>query len=98
MFVVIYRWRLKPGREDDFVAAWSRTTEVIREKCGSGGSALAGKADGTWAAIARWPDREAWKNCHATDDALITMRECIEQSFPYEELDVVADLWCGLSS
>jgi hypothetical protein len=29
MFIVLYRWRLHPGMEDSFVAAWSRITGAV---------------------------------------------------------------------
>jgi heme-degrading monooxygenase HmoA len=38
MFVALYRWKLKRGKEDQFREAWSQVTRSIREKCGSLGS------------------------------------------------------------
>src|SRR3546814_20835719 len=39
-FVAAYWWRVHPGKEDQFRAAWRRGTELIREKYGSLGSRL----------------------------------------------------------
>jgi hypothetical protein len=56
MFVAIYRWRLRPGMESQFVDGWERVTRAIDAECGSHGPRLHKCADGTWLAYARWPD------------------------------------------
>ena len=38
MFAVLYRWQVKPGREDEFRDAWHRATEAIYQHRGSLGS------------------------------------------------------------
>src|SRR3546814_12446377 len=57
-FVAAYWWRVHPGQEDQFRAAWRRGTELIREKYGSLGSRLHREArtDGTprFVGIAEW--------------------------------------------
>ena len=94
MFVAIYRWRVRPEREADFVAAWERVTRAIHASCGSGGSALFRDDDGTFVAVARWPDRETRDRCEASGaDDLAIMRACIEESFPERRLECVSDLW-----
>lgn len=40
MFIAVYWWRVHPGKEDQFRAAWRRGTELIRERYGSYGSRL----------------------------------------------------------
>jgi len=53
-FVVLYRWRLKPGSEETFVRAWSDRTKALLE-LGSLGSRLHRGDDGIWYSYARWP-------------------------------------------
>ena len=60
MFVVLYRWRIKPGQEEQFRAAWARATEKITARYGALGSRLHQVDDGSWLAYAQWPDRERW--------------------------------------
>jgi hypothetical protein len=94
MFAAIYRWRLKPGEESAFQAGWARITELAKARCGSYGSSLFRASDGSWAAIALWPDREARTRCFAgasLDDAAdALMRGAIDQTLADFELDSVA--------
>ena len=46
MFVAAYWWKVKPGKEAQFRAAWRRGTELIREHYGSLGSRLHRDAEG----------------------------------------------------
>jgi len=57
MFVVVYRWKVKPGGEDQFREGWREMTQSIYETFGSRGSRLHRAEDGTWVAYAQWPDR-----------------------------------------
>ncbi|MFQ3595035.1 MAG: antibiotic biosynthesis monooxygenase [Sphingomonadaceae bacterium] len=61
MFVAVYWWRVKPGKEDQFRAAWRRGTELIRERYGSLGSRLHQDRDGRFVGYAEWPDEETWQ-------------------------------------
>ena len=99
MFVAIYRWRLDPEREQDFVAHWQRIT-LDGLAGGSGGSSLFRDAQGTWVAIARWPSREARDRFFgaldgSADDALMSQRArlAVIERLPDEELDSVMDCW-----
>ena len=61
MFVAVYWWRVKPGKEEQFRAAWRRGTELITAKYGSYGSRLHRNHDGRFVGYAQWPDYETWK-------------------------------------
>ena len=65
MFVAAYWWKVHPGKEDQFRAAWCRGTERIRAIYGSLGSrlhyeVLAG-GGGRFIGVAEWPDRQTWQ-------------------------------------
>lgn len=104
MFVVIYRWRLHPGLEPDFIANWQQLTE-LGIMAGSGGSSLFKHADGCWVAIARWSSRDAREHAFAKlasdslDPALgeRASRAVIER-FPDQELESVLDLWTPMAA
>lgn len=61
MFVAVYWWRVHPGKEAQFRAAWRRGTELITAKYGSLGSRLHENADGRFVAYAEWPDEATWR-------------------------------------
>ena len=46
MFVAGYWWKVHPGKEEQFRAAWRRGTQLIQEKYGSLGSRLHQDKDG----------------------------------------------------
>jgi len=94
MFVVVYRWRLKPEKVDTFAAAWSCVTSRIRERCGSYGSALFESDDGIHTAIALWPDRDSRERCDIdAEDDLAIMSASIAENFPEQCLEDVQNLW-----
>ncbi len=65
MFVVVYRWRLKPGFEASHRAGWRAVTEAIRRAHATGGSRLHRDADGAYIAYAVWPDEASWERARA---------------------------------
>ncbi len=94
MFVAVYRWRVKPGREEEFAQSWELVTRAIHEECASAGSALFRGDDGTHTAIACWPDRETRERCSAdVDNHIATMKDCTEERFPEQRLETVKNLW-----
>ncbi|MDC0722908.1 antibiotic biosynthesis monooxygenase family protein [Nannocystis bainbridge] len=100
MIRVMYWWKVEPGQEDAFAAAWSQVTRWIREhKPGARGSLLLRSAEDPheFVAIARWTSREAWEASPQLDDAEMqvhrqTMRTTAERSRPAVFFEEVADL------
>ena len=93
MFVVLYRWRIKPGTEDRFATAWTEATRSLLAR-GSLGSRLHAGNDGYWYGYAQWPDAQARASAFASDaqhDAGLRMRECIAESLPEIVLTPVSD-------
>lgn len=93
MFAVVYRWRVRPEKEQLLVDGWHRVTLAIRQECGSYGSRLHRADDGTWVAYARWPDRETREKCGAPDPVgEAMMRGAIDEYFAETRLTLVDDL------
>ena len=96
MFIALYRWEVKEGREERFREGWRRLTEELYGRRGGLGSRLHRAEDGSWVAYAQWPDRRAWEASQgsaATDaEASRMMRESIEASHPPVLMEVVEDL------
>ena len=89
----LYRWRLRPGAENAFVAAWTDATrELLR--AGSLGSRLHRGDDGLWYGYAQWPDadrRDAAFAALGSASAAARMRDCIAETLPSVTLTPVAD-------
>jgi len=97
MIVYLYRWRLRPGRENDFKTAWATVTAALRQ-AGSDGSALFRASDGTWCGIARWPNREARDSVPDMPElelAQAAMADAIEQQVETLELTEELNLWAA---
>jgi heme-degrading monooxygenase HmoA len=95
MFVVLYRWRIHDGQEDEFVKAWSRNSDIYVKEFGSLGSRLHQGSDGLWYSYAQWPSeqarKEAFSNGTADAEASARMEYAIAERFPPVILDVQAD-------
>jgi len=64
MIRAIYRWQVKPGEEDTFIAAWSRGTHAMRARIrGAQGSVLMRNhhQPSEFIAVARWESLEDWQ-------------------------------------
>lgn len=93
MFVAIYRWRLRPGMESQFVDGWERVTKAIYAACGSYGSRLHRCEDGTWLAYARWPDVATRERCnHMEQEGRHLMRDAVAEDFEDIEATIFSDL------
>lgn len=97
MYILIYRWRVHSGREQQFIAAWSRLTALIREREGGLGSRLHLAEDGTYVAYAQWPSRAVWEasKAIAPNEEVVAlralMREIAELQKPDVRMNVVDD-------
>ena len=94
MFCVIYRWRVKPELEKQFVENWSKITEIYIENFGGKGSRLHRGEDGLFYAYAQWnsdEDRQKAFQNFPESSASKKMREAIIESFPEIKLDSITD-------
>lgn len=94
-FVVIYRWRLHAGKEQQFQQVWSRNTPEIIARYGGLGSRLHKSEDGTWLAYAQWPNRATWERAYTLPDwdpeGSRLMEEAILERLPRILLEPMAD-------
>ena len=94
MFIVLYRWRIKPEKEPQFIEAWSEITAFYREKFDSCGSRLHCGDDGIFYAYAQWKSAEQRENAFQNSpkfEAAKKMREAITESFPEVRLEMLGD-------
>ena len=93
---VLYRWRLMPGTEHTFRAAWVEGTRLIHKTCASYGARLHKGDDGLFWSYARWPSEEVRKACFDRHDffsmdCFKTMQACIAERFPEIVLTLTDD-------
>lgn len=60
MFMIIYRWRVQPGREKEFCAAWEELSQQYIQLRGQHDAKLTQGEDDVWVGKAIWPDRDAY--------------------------------------
>jgi hypothetical protein len=98
MIALVYRMRLKPGREAEYDEAWREGTLIAREQFGSGGSHLFKLKDGIRVAIALWPDQDArdcyfrWRRDNPTAASGILV-EAMDEFLGEEVLLSIDNLW-----
>ena len=96
MFVVLYRWRVKPEMEQQFAETWSERTAYLKEKYDSLGSRLHRGSDGFWYSYAQWKSsqqriRAFESEAGKTSETRLKFQEAIEEEFPEVELEIVSD-------
>jgi len=96
MFIALYKWRIDPEKEADFIAAWSEVTLYYKENHGSSGSRLHKGSDGLFYGYAKWKTEELRMRAFAANDAAVSsagkrMADAIEERFPEVVLETVAD-------
>ena len=79
-FAVIYRWRLKPGLEEQFREGWERATRTLLATRGALGSRLHRARDGSWVAYAQWPSHETWQRSRALGPVDRVASEMMQQA------------------
>lgn len=92
--VVLYRWRIHPGLEDQFIQAWSKISVLLKAK-GSLGSRLHRGADGIWYSYAQWPNARARDDAFSREpfdqESSTLMQAAVAERLPELHLEPVAD-------
>jgi heme-degrading monooxygenase HmoA len=94
MFVILYRWRVNPEKEAQFIESWSEITAYYRENYGSLGSRLHRGDDGIFYAYAQWNFAEQREKAFldaTKSEAGAKMREAITECFAEVRLEILAD-------
>lgn len=61
MFIAVYEFKVKPGKEKEFQSSWANVTEAIAKHRGGLGSRLhQTDKDGIYVAYAQWPSKEKY--------------------------------------
>ncbi len=68
MFVATYLIHVRPEERQAFNVCWRTIAEAKRDHCGSIGSQLFARSDGTHVVFERWPDKASFDACSLPDN------------------------------
>jgi len=101
MFVAVYEFEIKDGKDNEFRASWFKLTQGIYRECGSLGSRLhTTEKQNVFIAYAQWPDKETWQKnigvhlgIHSTEyiKARTDMQACLVSCKTLYKLEVLVD-------
>jgi heme-degrading monooxygenase HmoA len=95
MIAILYSWRIKPDKEEQFIESWLQITEFLHNNSGSLGSRLHRGNDNLFYGYAQWKSDEerqnAFQNSAQISDAIEKMRDSIEETMPEIMLQPIAD-------
>lgn len=97
MFIAVYEFEIKDGKEQPFRESWLAVTKAIYQHCGSYGSRLhTSDKPNILFGYAQWPSRAQWEQDKTIEDpaylqAWQSMRECLLSSQTLYKLDVCDD-------
>jgi quinol monooxygenase YgiN len=97
MFIAVYEFEIKDGKEQEFRESWLEVTKAIYQYCGSFGSRLhLSDKPNILVGYAQWPSREQWeKDSELTDPdyqkVWQQMRDCLVQYKTVYKLEVSDD-------
>ena len=94
MFIVLYRWRIKPEKEAQFIKSWSEITDYFLKNWDSLGSRLHRGNDGLFYAYAQWKSADAREYAFANAIKLAAgelMKDAIDESLEPIMLENLSD-------
>lgn len=97
MFSVVYSFKIKPNKKEEFLKSWEELTQLIIKHEGGLGSRIHRLNEEEYIAYAQWPNRDRWEKSGANlpesaDEIRKQMRETCQEIKTIYELDVIKDL------
>jgi len=97
MFCVIYSFKVKSGRKDDFIQSWKQLTQLIYTHEGSLGSRLHLASENHYIAYAQWPSRDSWEKAgkklpKSVEPIRSLMKDSCNEIKTMHELEMIEDL------
>lgn len=97
VFTVIYSFKVKPEKHNEFEKAWRDLTILYRDFAGSLGSRLHKESDNVYVAYAQWPNKKSWEDSNEklpdeSGESRILMRDACTEIKVLHQLNVIDDL------
>lgn|GEM_PF-6138931 len=96
-FAVLLQWRVRRGKAKEFIAAWEEVNRGLMEQ-GCYGSTLFEGGNGSFYALARWPDattRAAAISDFRSEATLLALAEAMEEFEEPVEMVERTSIWAG---
>jgi heme-degrading monooxygenase HmoA len=78
MYLTLYQWKVKPGKESQFIQAWARLTEHLQLKTPSLSGSLHKTIQGSYVALIEWPSQKDWEHQSSVSIDLSLQKEMME--------------------
>lgn len=97
MYAVIYEFKVKPGKDEEFISAWEAMTELIYKNDGSLGSRLHKDQDHVYIAYAKWPSQYVFEHPgnhmpEIAHEIRSEMHDCCNEINTLYTMEVISDL------
>jgi len=82
MYLTLNQWRLKPGKEQKFIEAWTRVTSHLQNNTPQVSAKLLRTVQGQYLALIEWPSQKDWETqtTHNIDSlAQHELMSCVEE-------------------
>jgi len=96
MCILLYRWRIKPQHDQQFIESWTERTVFYREHYNSLGSRLHRGSDGIWYGYAQWKSAEQRDSAFQAESGKVSalrpiFQAAIQEEFPEITLEIASD-------
>lgn len=95
MYITLYQWQLKPGKEQQFIEAWTRLTTQLQNTTPQVSAKLLKTLQGEWVALIEWPSQKEWESQTNENIDLLaqqSLMECVQELQNLVPMEVVRNL------
>ena len=95
MYITLYQWQLKPGKEQQFIEAWTRLTTRLQNTAPQVSAKLLKTLQGEWVALIEWPSQKEWESQTNENIDLLAQKslmECVQELQNLVPMEVVKNL------
>lgn len=95
MYITLYQWQLKPGKEQQFIEAWTRLTTQLQNTAPQVSAKLLKTLQGEWVALIEWPSQKEWESQTNENIDLLaqqSLMECVQELQNLVPMEVIKHL------
>ncbi len=95
MYVTLYQWLVKDGKENRFIEAWTTLTQQLQAQVPALSGKLHKTQQGSYVAIINWPSQQVWETQKPNNIDLLIQKQLMDTVEEVESviaMQVVKDL------